>query len=70
MDDLIKEIQDKYDITLSKTNSFHISLISFYKKTGFLTEKQLNRLNNPIVKGFDRRDWDDRDIGYQSAYGY
>jgi len=63
----IKEMESKFNFRFNENNKFHISLFTFYKKTGFLTEKQINRIKHPLVVDTSRGFSSDLDREYQTA---
>ena len=46
---LAEELRKKYDVAFDPERStFHYSVLEFYAETGFITDKQLQRLKKPL----------------------
>lgn len=64
----IDEMESKFDFKFNDSNKFHISLFMFYSKTGFLTEKQIYRIQNPLIIDTSRGFSSDLDKEYQMSH--
>lgn len=58
------KLEDEYDVKLDPQSIFHKSVTYSYVKYGHLTEKQLERLRNPLhqLGYYERGTWTPKDV--------